>query len=91
MENPIKMDDLGGKTHYFRKHTYFSFSFSDLGVRIKFLQHVFFSCFFQNCLLKLLQSFLILLSHLPAVWMLAPFFGGQLSRVELTGLFEKVL
>ena len=22
MENPIKMDDLGGKTHYFRKHTY---------------------------------------------------------------------
>ena len=20
MENPIKMDDLGGKTHYFRKH-----------------------------------------------------------------------
>ena len=22
MENPIKMDDLGGKTHYFRKHPY---------------------------------------------------------------------
>ena len=22
MENPIKMDDLQGKTHYFRKHPY---------------------------------------------------------------------
>ena len=22
MENPSKMDDLGGKTHYFRKHPY---------------------------------------------------------------------
>ena len=22
MENPIKMDDLGGKTYYFRKHPY---------------------------------------------------------------------
>ena len=22
MENPIKMEDLGGKTHYFRKHPY---------------------------------------------------------------------
>ena len=22
MENPIKMDDLGGKPHYFRKHPY---------------------------------------------------------------------
>ena len=22
MENPLKMDDLGGKTHYFRKHPY---------------------------------------------------------------------
>ena len=22
MENPIKMDDLGGKTNYFRKHPY---------------------------------------------------------------------
>ena len=22
MENPIKMDDLGGKTHHLRKHPY---------------------------------------------------------------------
>jgi len=24
MENPVKMDDFGGKTHYFRKHPYIS-------------------------------------------------------------------
>ena len=27
MENPIKMDDLGG-THYFRKHPYMDFELS---------------------------------------------------------------
>ena len=25
MENPIKMDDLGGNTHYFWKHPYWEF------------------------------------------------------------------
>ena len=28
MEHPIKMDDLGGKTHYFRKHPYTSYKSS---------------------------------------------------------------
>ena len=32
MENPIKMDDLGGKTHYFRKHPYSSVTSSTAAV-----------------------------------------------------------
>ena len=30
MENPIKMDDLGGKTHYFRKYPYLRCAFGNL-------------------------------------------------------------
>ena len=43
MENPIEMDDLGGKPHYFWKHPYRQVSFGDCGFSSKIFTEDLFS------------------------------------------------